>query len=406
MREGWKYERLGKVLKTSAGGTPLKSRKDYYENGKIPWIRSGEVDNRNIVDSRIKITKEGLENSSAKLFPSRTIVIAMYGATAGEVGILNFECATNQAVCGIFPDVNFIPDFIFYFFLNYKEELIAQAVGNAQPNISQTKIKNTLIPLVSLTEQKQIVTLLDQAFATIDQAKANIEKNIANAKELLQSKLNEIFSQKGDGWEERKLGEMSKIMYGYTSKVVEKGNVQYLRITDIQNSKVNWDKVPFVNISDRDKAKYYLSKGDIVFARTGATTGKSYLLENPPNSVFASYLIRVQCLTDILEPSFLYLFFQSGIYWDIVMSGISGSAQGGFNASKLGNMIIQFPKDKKIQQKLVEQVGEIRKPINELLIKYSNKLIDLEDLKKSLLQKAFTGELTKPKKKQKAKTIA
>ena len=131
MRGGWKYQKLGSVCKTGAGGTPLKSRNEYYENGHVPWIRSGEVNNRNIVESEIKITKEGLNNSSAKLFPPKTVVIAMYGATAGQVGILNFECATNQAVCGILPGKDFIPDFLYYFFLNSKEELIAQAVGNA-----------------------------------------------------------------------------------------------------------------------------------------------------------------------------------------------------------------------------------------------------------------------------------
>jgi len=394
MREGWKFEKLGNVCKTGAGGTPLKSHKEYYENGIIPWIRSGEVNNRNIIDSEIKITEVGLNNSSAKLFPPRTVVIAMYGATAGEVGILNFECASNQAVCGILPNENFIPEFLYYFFLKFKTELIAQAVGNAQPNISQAKIKDTKIPFISIAEQQQIVTLLDQAFKAIDQAKANIEKNIENAKELFQSKLNDIFSQKGDGWEEKTLKEMSKIMYGYTSKVVENGNIQYLRITDIQDGNVNWNTVPFVNISDEEKLKYNLKKGDIVFARTGATTGKSYLMQSPPNSVFASYLIRVQCVANVLIPSFLYLFFQSGIYWQIVESGTSGSAQGGFNATKLGDMVIHFPADKKQQLKYVNLMESIRIPINELIENYETRLENLEELKKSILQKAFVGELT------------
>jgi type I restriction enzyme S subunit len=401
MKEGWEYDKLGNVLKTGAGGTPLKSHKHYYDGGTIPWIRSGEVNNRNITVSELKITQQGLDNSSAKLFPPQTVVIAMYGATAGQVGILGFECATNQAVCGILPNENFIPEFIYYFFLKFKEELIAQAVGNAQPNISQAKIKNTLIPSISLPEQKQIVAILDKAFAAIDQAQANIEKNIENAKELFQSKLNDIFShpstssgQDGDGWEVKTLGKMSKIMYGYTSKVVENGNIQYVRITDIQNGKVDWDTVPFVNISDEEKPKYSLSKGDIVFARTGATTGKSYLMVSPPNSVFASYLIRVQCDKKILEPSFLYLFFQSGIYWRNVEAGISGSAQGGFNASKLGKMMIHFPSNKEKQLEFVAEINEFKSFTKEIESHYQQKLANLEDLKKSILQKAFSGVLT------------
>lgn len=184
-------------------------------------------------------------------------------------------------------------------------------------------------------------------------------------------------------------------MYGYTSKVVDNGDTQYVRITDIQDGNIDWKKVPTVKISEEDKIKYELSQGDIVFARTGATTGKSYLMQDPPNSVFASYLIRVQCDENILAPSFLYLFFQSGIYWRIVESGISGSAQGGFNATKLGEMMIHFPKTKEEQLKYVELIESIRKPIDQAVSNYQVQLTNLEDLKKSILQKAFAGELIK-----------
>lgn len=149
-----------------------------------------------------------------------------------------------------------------------------------------------------------------------------------------------------------------------------------------------------MNISDEEKPKYSLSEGDIVFARTGATTGKSYLMVSTPNSVFASYLIRVQCDNEILEPSFLYLFFQSGIYWRIVEAGISGSAQGGFNASKLGKMIVHFPTDKKIQKKFIDEMSDFKSYTDEIETHYHQKLAHLEDLKKSILQKAFSGELT------------
>ena len=259
----------------------------------------------------------------------------------------------------------------------------------------KTDLKKIKIPIPPIEEQNQIVQILDEAFAKIDQAIVNIEQNIQNAEDLFQSKLNQIFSQKREGWEEKKLGEVSNIMYGCTSKVVDKGNAQYVRITDIQKGKINWQNVPTINISKEENLKYQLNKGDIVFARTGATTGKSYLMENPPNSVFASYLIRVQSEAEILTPSFLYLYFQSGTYWGIVKKGTSGSAQGGFNASKLSNMTIHFPKDKNDQLNYVESISQIRKPIEILSIEYQKKLQNLEDLKKSLLEKAFSGELTK-----------
>ena len=102
----------------------------------------------------------------------------MYGATAGQVGILRFESATNQAVCRILPNNQFIPEFLFYFLLSRKDELVSQASGNAQPNISQIKIKSTNTPIIPLSEQQRIVTILDEAFDGIATAKANAEKNL------------------------------------------------------------------------------------------------------------------------------------------------------------------------------------------------------------------------------------
>lgn len=157
----WKHKKLKEVCKTGSGGTPLKANKEYYEGGDIPWLLSGEVCHKVIKTHSSFITKQGLENSSAKLFPTNTVLIAMYGATAGQVGILSFEACTNQAVCGILPNENFLPEFVYYNFLFRKNELIAQATGNAQPNISQIKIKNTQIPVIDLSEQQKVVERLN-----------------------------------------------------------------------------------------------------------------------------------------------------------------------------------------------------------------------------------------------------
>jgi type I restriction enzyme S subunit len=110
---GWKIKPIGEVCKTGAGGTPLKSNKAYYEGGQIPWLLSGEVAQGEIFKSENYITQVGLENSSAKIFPVNTVLVAMYGATAGQVGILRLEAATNQTVCGILPNKKFIPEFIY-----------------------------------------------------------------------------------------------------------------------------------------------------------------------------------------------------------------------------------------------------------------------------------------------------
>jgi len=152
--------------------------------------------------------------------------------------------------------------------------------------------------------------------------------------------------------------------------------------------------VPYCKCNDKDLPKYKLETGDIVFARTGATTGKSYLINNPPNSVFASYLIRLRMnsLTEFI-PEFIYYFFQTKTYWDKIQAGISGSAQGGFNATKLGDLPFQFPKSLKEQQAIVKQLDALRAKTQQLQRIYEKKLADLDELKKSILQKAFSGEL-------------
>ena len=393
MREGWEYKKLGNLCKTGAGGTPLKNKKENYENGTIPWLRSGEVNNRNIVDCEIKITEIGLNNSSAKLFPPRTVLIAMYGATAGQVGVLNFECSTNQAVCGILPNNNFIPEFLYYKFLEGKDELIKQAVGGAQPNISQEKIKNTLIPNISLYEQKQIVAILDQAFEAIDQAKANIEKNIANAKELFQSKLNAIFSQKGDGWEEKSLGEIADVNYGYTDKSTSEGDFRYVRITDIDNNG-ELDKTGKVYIKSTPEAlNFILKENDLLMARTGATFAKVLLYKDYEPSIFASYLIKISFKVNIINELYWY-FTKSGYYWEQANNLSSGSAQPHFNGAALKKVIFSYPLDSSEQQRLIEIIKGFDNTKKEIISLYLQKLHSLEELKKSILQKAFTGELT------------
>lgn len=192
--KGWEEKRLSELCKTGAGGTPLKAHRDYYDGGTIPWLLSGEVSQGEIFEARNFITEKGLKNSSARLFPSNTVLIAMYGATAGQVGILRFECSTNQAVCGILPNKNFIPEFIFYKFLAGKQALIKQAVGGAQPNISQIKIKNTLIPVISIKDQQCIVQKLDYLSSETKKLEAIYHRKLNDLEDLKKSILQKAFN--------------------------------------------------------------------------------------------------------------------------------------------------------------------------------------------------------------------
>ncbi len=192
------------------------------------------------------------------------------------------------------------------------------------------------------------------------------------------------------GWEKKKLGEVAKAIYGYTEKAsYEEIGPKFLRITDIQDDGVNWNTVPYCKISDSELEKYELQTGDIVFARTGATTGKSYLLNNPPRSVFASYLIKVHINDKRLLPEYLYNYFQTQTYWDTINAGVSGSAQGGFNASKLSELDIPFPPPKE-QQQIVSILDEAFATIEQATENVQRNLQNAKQLFQSELNSIFT----------------
>ena len=162
--------KLGDVIKTTSGGTPLKTHKEYYDNGTIPWLTSGEINAGVITKVKNFITEEGLNNSSAKIVPKNTVVIAMYGATAGVTGILRLETTTNQAVCSLLPSDRFIPEFLYYAVSAKKDWMISQCQGGGQPNISQGIIKS--MNLIDAPKEEQIK--FSDFAKQIDKSKFNV----------------------------------------------------------------------------------------------------------------------------------------------------------------------------------------------------------------------------------------
>ena len=192
-KEEVKWSTIGDLFETYSGGTPTKSNKEYYEGGLIPWLRSGEVCQKEITRTEMFITEKGLKESSAKYYPENTVVVAMYGATAAQVGILRIKSTSNQAVCGILPHKDFLPDFVYYWFSSIEDKLAAQAQGGAQPNISQQKIKKVEIPIYSITEQQSIVATLDSLKSKVDRLKANYAKISQECAALKQAILRQVF---------------------------------------------------------------------------------------------------------------------------------------------------------------------------------------------------------------------
>ena len=184
VEEGWDVKELGDICKTSSGGTPSKAHTEYY-NGEIMWLRRGEVSQGDIYNTEQTITLLGLENSSAKIFPVNTVVIAMYGATVGQVGILRKEMSTNQAICGIFPNEDLTPEYLYYFLISKKAEFLKSAIGGAQANISQQIIRKTLIPLPPLSLQSSFTCKIRQ----IKLQKAAVQSTITDLETLLAARM-------------------------------------------------------------------------------------------------------------------------------------------------------------------------------------------------------------------------
>ena len=163
----WSWTTLGKIGKWQSGSTPSRLNKDYY-NGEIPWLKTGDLNDGYITHIPEYITEKALNETSVKLNPSGSVLIAMYGATIGKIGILTYPATTNQACCACETFNGIDKEFLFFFLLSHRDEFIKMGGGGAQPNISKEKIVNTCIPLPPFAEQKRIVNAVNKMFALLD----------------------------------------------------------------------------------------------------------------------------------------------------------------------------------------------------------------------------------------------
>ncbi len=193
LEEKYELEILGNLTKTTSGGTPKRNEKSYW-GGNIGWLKSGELNDGYITEVEEFITNIGLNKSSAKLFPIGTLLIAMYGATVGRLGILEIETTTNQAICGILNDKNqFETMYMFYFLKKIREKMLKDSFGGAQPNISQTYIKELELPLPPLNIQEKVVKYLDEISKKTEKIKSLQKEKMQNLKALKASILDKAF---------------------------------------------------------------------------------------------------------------------------------------------------------------------------------------------------------------------
>lgn len=276
--------------------------------------------------------------------------------------------------------------------------------GTTRLKLTQGKMKNIPVPYPPLSEQHRLVARIESLFAKLDAAREKVQSVLDSHETRKAALLHAAFAGKLTAkWREENnkracyaeepLKNFVKTQYGYTEKSsFDIAGPHYLRITDIQGETVDWNNVPNCSIDETNYQKYSLHPNDIVVARTGATTGKSYMIGEDIDAVFASYLIRVQITNIRLLPKFLYMFFQSQEYWSQIMELSAGIAQPGVNARKIQSMMICVPSLPE-QQEIVRILDRLLAREQRARQAAEETLAAIDRMKQSILARAFRGEL-------------
>ena len=395
MRErNWQTVRLGDVADVQSGGTPQVTVSQYW-GGNIPWYSSGELNTTFTNESNKYITKSGLENSNAKLFPKGSLLIGMYDTAALKMSILDRNAAFNQAICGIKPSKHIDLLFVLQAITLNRDYILCQRRGVRQKNLNLTKIKDIQIPLPPLPEQQRIVAILNVAFEGIAKAKANAEQNLKNARELFESHLQAVFSQRGEGWISKKLSDIcDKITDGthQTPTYFEKGHI-FLSSRNVTSGKINWDHVKFIDDTQHQAMQKRISPkiGDILLAKNG-TTGIAAIVDRNVNFDFYVSLALLRS-KDIINPKLLLYFVNSPAAKLQFNKRLKGVGVQNLHLKEIREVIIFFPRSEDAQLKLIENFDALQAETQRLESIYQRKIAALDELKNSLLHKAFSGEL-------------
>jgi type I restriction enzyme S subunit len=362
--KGWRKVKLGEIAKVETGGTPSRRNPKYFKGGKIPWLKTQELNDGYIYDSEEKITEEALMHSNAKLFPVNTVLIAMYGATVGKLGYLKTECSTNQAFAALLPNPQvYDSKFLFYLLLKERDRLISVASGAAQQNLNLSIIKNFEIFIPEdINEQKRIADILS---AFDDKIELN-NKIIKTLEEMAQEIFKEWFvkNQKSK-IKNQKLGDLANIKYGQgpaSSKLKRSGYPVYGANGIIGYS----DSYDFPDRQIIIGCRGVV--GNVTLTLPKCTVTHNCLVITPRNNrkIFFYYLLKNQNLDSV----------------------VSGSAQPQITIRNLEQFELAMPEEK-LQNKFESIVGDIEQ--KRLVLFYENqKLAELRDL---LLPKLMSGEI-------------
>jgi type I restriction enzyme S subunit len=394
--KNWEKKKLGEVCVVERGSSPRPIEKYQTDSPDgVNWIKIGDTKgvDKYIFSTKEKITKEGAEKSR---YVKEGDFILSNSMSFGKPYIMKTDGYIHDGWF-VFRLPNFLDKDYFYYLLtspNVQEQIQSLGAGAIVKNISGDLVKKVDITYPkSLPEQQRIVAILDEAFAAIAKAKANAEQNLKNAKELFESYLQAVFENKGQDWEEKTLGEVCNVIGGGTpSKANGKfydGDINWATVRDMKGEIISDTEYKITKDAVKNSSTNIIPKGNVIIA-TRVGLGKVCLIEFD-TAINQDLRGIVPLNLKKLSVDFLYRWFKS-ISHKIVEEGTGATVQG---------VKLPFIKSLKIslppliaQQDIVQKLDALSTETKKLEAIYQQKINDLEELKKSILQKAFAGELT------------
>jgi len=406
----WEWVNLGDVCDTTSGGTPSRKESKYY-GGSIPWVKSGELKHNIIIDTEEKITEEAIKNSSTKIFPKGTLLIALYGATIGKLAFLGVAAATNQAVCGIYENENISSKFLFNYLFFKRQGLVQESIGGAQPNISQSILKNLQIPLPSLPEQHRIVAKIEELFSSLDNGIESLKTAQQQLKVYRQAVLKWAFEGKltnknvkegelPEGWAEKKVSEIAHTFGGFAFKSGEfkqKGKYQVLRMGNIRPGILRYDeKAVFLeDVEEIVLNKALLKQNDVVISQTGTKGKRDYGFTAliPKTSLLLNQRIAAIRCNEKCLPNFFLYYTWTDIFKNQYFANETGNVgQGNVGMKAVTDTLVYLP-DIEEQKIIVAEIESRLSVCDKIEETIEQSLRQSESLRQSILKKAFEGKL-------------
>jgi type I restriction enzyme S subunit len=398
----WPLKRFGNVCNFVRGPFGGSLKKNIFKPEGFAVYEQQHAIYDQFTDVRYFIDENKFDEMSRFELAPGDLIMSCSG-TMGKIAIVPLgiqKGIINQALLKLSPKENLDPKFLKFWMesRNFQLQIEELSQGAAIKNMASVKIlKEISVPMPLPKEQKRIIAILDQAFADIDKARATAERNLKNARELFDSYLQQVFSQRGEGWENRPLGEIADLVDSLhtTPSYIDEGGFPMVRVTEIKKSGLSLkgarrvDEETYEKFSKRHKS----CVGDIVLSRVGASYGVPVIVDT--DELFCLGQNTVFILPKI-NSYWLYYFLLSPVAKDQIDSFAAGSAQPTVSMKSIRRISVPIPSRLK-QDEIESKIKHVSRESKELVRIYTKKLEALDDLKKSILQKAFTGELTKSK---------